>query len=242
MTQHPTPQRLFDAMDATWAPFAMHKAGPFSLREGRGGGQRVSAANLTDEGFEAGDIDLAEDGMKRLGQRSLFQVRPQDQELDAELARRGYQIVDPVTLYVGETAAIGAMDQRPESLVSGPFGLEMMAKAWAKGGIERARIDVMDRVAGAKRYMLLRHDNRPAGAGFVAADGDVAMLHALEVSPIARRQGIGRTATAYAGQWAGEQGARWLALATVKENAGACALYESMGFEAVAAYHYRRAP
>lgn len=242
MTEQPTLQRLFDTMDATWAPFAMHREGRFLLREGQGGGQRVSAASLTGEGFDNADIEQAEAGMARLGQRSLFQLRPQDQELDAALAQRGYQIVDPVTLYVAETAALGRMDQRPESVLSGPIALEMMAKAWAKGGIERARIDVMNRVAVAKRYMLLRYDNRPAGAGFVAVNGDVAMLHALEVSPKARRQGIGRTATAFAGQWAGEQGAAWLALATVKENTGACALYESMGFEARTAYHYRRGP
>ncbi len=242
MTQHPSPQKLFDAMDATWAPFKTQRAGAFLLREGRGGGQRVSAASLSADGFKPSEIDLAEAAMTKLGQRSLFQLRPQDTELDAALKERGYEIVDPVTLYVAQTAALSRLDQRPESVLSGPMALEMMAKVWAKGGIERARIDVMDRVKAAKRYLLLRYDNRPCGAGFVAVDGDVAMLHALEVAPIARRHGIGRTATAFAGQWAGEQGATWLALATVKENTGACALYESMGFEAAAAYHYRRAP
>jgi len=241
MTQQPTTQDLFDAMDTTWAPFATHDAGPFLLREGRGGGQRVSAASLSGDGFESFDIDKAADEMAKLGQQSLFQVRPEQNRLDEALASRGYSIVDPVTLYVAKTVELAKLPQRPESLLSGPIALEMMARIWARGGISRERIDVMDRVKTAKRYMLLRFDNHAAGAGFVAKDGDIAMLHALEVAPIARRQGIGNTATAFAGQWAAEQGATWLALATVKDNAAACALYENMGFVAVTSYHYRRA-
>ena len=45
---------LFAAIDATWPPATMTQAGPWTIREGKGGGQRVSAASTEAEVTEAG--------------------------------------------------------------------------------------------------------------------------------------------------------------------------------------------
>ena len=44
-----TPATLQAAMDATWPAAAMHRAGPWMLRNGAGGGKRVSAATAEAE-------------------------------------------------------------------------------------------------------------------------------------------------------------------------------------------------
>lgn len=238
MTQ-PDPKALFSALDATWAPQSMSRSGPFMLRDGKEGGKRVSAASLEAAHFSPADIDLAEDGMREFQQTPLFQLRQEDEAFDAALAARGYTLIDPVTIYCAPTSRIAAHGVPDETVLNGPVALELMAEIWASGGIPRPRIDVMNRVRAPKTYMLLRHDNRGCGCGFVAAQDDIAMLHALEVAPHVRRKGLARAATAFAAVWAQEQGANWLALATVKENAAACALYEGMGFTPAANYHYR---
>ena len=67
------------------------------------------------------------------------------------------------------------------------------------------------------------------------------MLHALEVAPFARRQGLGARMTAAAAHWAHAQGAETLALAVTRANASARALYGRLGLAEVDSYHYRAA-
>lgn len=242
MTNPPDTQTLFSAMDATWAPRALHNAGPFLLRDGQGGGKRVSAASTAASTIHDADIDTAETGMKALGQTPLFQLRPEDKALDETLARRGYDLIDPVTFYARQTADLAGLEIPKDTLLQGSYALAIMASLWATGGIGPARLAVMDRVAAPKRYLLLRHANQPRGCAFIAASGNMAMIHALEVLPSARRAGLGRAATQFAARWAAKQNAEWLALACLTDNSAACALYESLGFTAISHYHYRQAP
>ena len=55
------------------------------------------------------------------------------------------------------------------------------------------------------------------------------MLHALEVAPFARRQGLGRGMTRAVAAWALAAGAATLALAVTRANAPARALYDRLG-------------
>jgi len=66
------------------------------------------------------------------------------------------------------------------------------------------------------------------------------MLHALEVSPNARRKGLGRAMTAAAATWAAEQGADTFTLVAVSSNQAACGLYRRLGMAESGKYHYRR--
>ena len=78
---------LFAVIDATWPAAALHRAGAFVVREGRGGGKRVSAASAEGPWTEA-DIDAAIATHARLHQPALFMIRPGDAALDAALAAR----------------------------------------------------------------------------------------------------------------------------------------------------------
>ena len=66
------------AMEATWPPQALHRAGPWAVRQGAGGGKRVSAASPVGD-WRADDIALAEQAQAGLGQDSLFVIWPWDQ-------------------------------------------------------------------------------------------------------------------------------------------------------------------
>nr|WP_279578098.1 GNAT family N-acetyltransferase [Paracoccus versutus] len=80
--------------------------------------------------------------------------------------------------------------------------------------------------------------DRAAGAAFVALDGPVAMIHAIEVVPALRRQGVAGWLIRMAATWAEVQGATRLALAVGRANAGARAAYDRLGFAELGGYGY----
>ncbi len=235
----PSEKTLFAAMDATWPGTEICLRAGWRLRRGAGGGKRVSAATLEVAGA---DIVVAETAMRAWDQAPLFMLRRQDGELDRDLAARGYDVVDPVVLYAAAAPALAAQLDPQIMAIEADFPVASMAALWAKGGIGPARLAVMARTAGPSIYLLVRANDRPAGVGFVALTGDIAMLHAVEVSAESRRQGVGQAVTAAAARWALGRGATTLALATTRENEAANALYSAMGLAQVGGYHYRLEP
>ena len=66
------------------------------------------------------------------------------------------------------------------------------------------------------------------------------MVHALEILPHQRRQGLGRWMMRGAAIWAAEQGAQTMAVLCTCDNAGANALYCGLGMDPAGGYHYRQ--
>ncbi|WP_309668310.1 hypothetical protein [Tabrizicola sp.] len=89
-----TPATLARIMEDTWPAAWVWPCGPFSLRDGAGGGKRVSAASC-DGVWSDGDLAAAEAEMAV----PLFLIRAGDSALDLALAARGDRIVDPVVAY-----------------------------------------------------------------------------------------------------------------------------------------------
>lgn len=232
-----TPEALAEAMEATWPPRHSRRVGPWRIREGAGGGQRVSAASAESDWQEA-DIAQAEASMEALGQGRLWVLRAGEARLDAALAARGYRRHDPVVAYAAPVAAL-AGEVSPMAAFAHWPPLAIARDLWAEGGIGPARIAVMERVIGPKTAILGRTQDTPSGVAFVALHGDTAMLHALEVRPDLRRQGSARNILCAAANWAQDQGAARLALVVTEQNAAARALYERLGMIAVGHYHYR---
>ena len=228
-----TPETLAGVMEATWPPLRRWRVGPFTLRDGARGGKRVSAADCAGPFTEA-DLQRAEAAMLQ----PLMLIRAGDDALDAALDGRGWQVVDPVVAYA---APVKDLTAELPSLAAFPHWppLEIARTIWAEGGIGPDRIAVMDRVTGPKAALLSRCGDRPAGVAFVACLGTEAMLHALEVRPDQRRQGIGRTLLCAAANWAASQGALRLSLVVTRQNAAARALYARLGMGVVGQYHYR---
>lgn len=236
----PATGRLMAAIDATWPPAAFRAVGPWLLRRGAGGGQRVSAASLEDAATAAAaELAPAEAGMRGWGQVPLFRITPEQDALDAALDAAGYAVKDPVALYAAPVGVLA--DGRDETVtvfrVATP--LAIVDEIWDAGGIGPGRRAVMTRPAGPRVTLLARAQDRPVGAAFVAVDGEIGMIHAIEVARDHRRKGGGEILLRGAASFAAEAGATWLALAVTDANTPARALYRKLGMDEAGHYHYR---
>ncbi|MEE9454621.1 MAG: GNAT family N-acetyltransferase [Paracoccaceae bacterium] len=236
----PSADRLYAVIDTTWPAASMQEIGPFTLRRGAGGGQRVSAASLREDHFTPQDIETVEQAMDAITQPRLFMLRDQDQALGSALADRGYFIKDPVTLFAAPSAKLAALDPKGLVAIDAPEPLAVMVEIWQKGGIGAGRLHVMRRAPAPKACFLGRIMDQPAGAMYVGCDHDIAMLHALEVTPNMRRLGLGRQMMGAAGAWGLRNGAATFSLAVLTSNTAACGLYRSLGMVEVGRYHYRK--
>ncbi|MFN3936345.1 MAG: GNAT family N-acetyltransferase [Gemmobacter sp.] len=232
----PSSADLFAALEATWPAAAVRREGDWLIRDGQGGGKRVSAATAAGPGATA-QIGAMESAQAALGQPSLVMIRPGDGALDTALADRGYRRVDPTVLL-----AIAAGSLRPPAPMTTfpvwpPF--QVIRDLWAEAGIGPARQAVMERSSDPRCAIMGRAQDRVAGAGFVAVARRIAMMHALEVRPDFRRQGTADNIMRRACIWAQDHAADWLCVAVTEANTAARALYASLGLRAVDNYHYR---
>ncbi len=241
MTSEITAHTLYDVIDGTWPAAATHSCGCFTLRDGQGGGKRVSAATLNGD-LVLDDIAAAEAGMRVLNQQPLFQIREGDTELDMALETRGYEVVDPVIMYAIPAKELAT--ERPPRTAAIPAWepLQIMKEIWAEGGIGPARLEVMNRATMPKTGFVSRWQDKPAGASFLGLHNGIGMVHALEILPFQRRQGVARFLMHRAAFWALENGGTHLAVICTKANAAANRLYSSLGMTVVGEYHYRCKP
>ena len=236
----PTSHRLYDVNDATWPPVDMHGVGPFAIRRGGGGGQRVSSTSLWQEHFSEADIDAAEQAMEAMGQPRLFMIRDNDQILDKSLEARGYFVKDPVTLFAGPSARLVKHDPKGLVAIDASEPMAVMAEIWETGGIGAGRLDVMRRANGPKTCFLGRTDDQPAGVAYVGCHNDISMMHALEILPDMRRKGLALQMMGAMGAWSLRNGADTFSLVVLTENDAACGLYEKLGMVKIGQYHYRK--
>lgn len=233
-----TDPKYYAVVEATWPTAVTRSLGPVTLREGQGGGSRVSAASVEGAASEA-EIDAAEQAMQAMGQDCLFMIHDGQDVLDAQLAARGYAVKDPVNLWLCPIEKLTDIEIPRVTTFALWSPLEIQREIWIAGGIGPERQAIMDRVTGPKVALLGRYDDKPAGAGFVAVHDGVAMVHALEILPHQRRHGMGAWMMRQAAIWAAENDAHEMAVLCTKENAGANGLYASLGMTNSGQYHYR---
>jgi GNAT superfamily N-acetyltransferase len=229
----PDSVRLLRALDATWAPAEMVQAEGWTVRRGLGGGNRVSAAS------GSGEVRIAVEALANMGQAPLFQLRPGQDDLDAELETDGYRMHEPVVFYAAPVSDMVGTQSHMAAAYRCHCRPAIMEEIWAAGGIGPERLAIMDRVEAPKQLLLSRAGDRPAGTAFVAVDDEIAMIHAIEVLPQYRRKGSAILLLEVAARFASEHGAQWLTLAVTRANTGARALYEKLGMTECGAYHYR---
>lgn len=229
---------LFEVIDATWPAASTREAGGFLVREGRGGGSRVSCASL-EAPLEHADLDAAIAAHKALDQQPKFIIRPGEEALDAALAERGFELFDPVVIYAAPLARLSAEVPPVTAFAHWP-PLAITREVWSESEIGAGRQAVAERASAPKAAILGRTQDRAAGAAFVGIHAGTAMLHALAVLPEFRRKGLARNIMAEAVRWAAGEGAETLALVVRRKNEAANALYRAIGMEAACYYHYRR--
>ncbi len=228
--------RLYAAIEGTWPPASTVEVDGWTLRDGAGGGKRVSAATRAKPGAV---IDTAEMVMRAAGERSLFMIRDGEDDLDAALQARGYDVVDPVNLYCCPVAQLTDIPIPKVTTFAVWEPLAIMEEIWAKGGIDAARLEVMNR-AKVKTGILGRWSEKPSGVAFAAIHDNICMVHAVEILPHQRRQGVAGWMMRRAAFWAQEHGAHYFAVLCVADNGPANALYKALGLTRVGQYHYRQ--
>lgn len=234
----PSVDEIIEVCEATWPPAATRKLGAWVIRDGAGGGKRVSAATENWPTTEA-DLPAAEQAMRAQGMAPLFQIRHGDEHLDKMLEQHGYHIIDPVNIWAIEVAELTREKLPPVAAFSIWPMLSIMHELWEAGGIGQTRRNVMERADCPKTGLLARTDDKPAGVGFVGLHKDIAMVHALHVDERLRRQGTGRNLLKQAAHWAEQKGAKYLSLIVTQGNHAANPLYADLGMQLVGHYHYR---
>ena len=235
----PDVQTLYQVIEGTWPAAALRDDGPWVIRDGQGGGKRVSAATANRR-VSAAEVAIAEEAMRELGQAPLVMVRHDEDELDVALAALGYEIVDPVNLYVGPVDLL-TQECPPRTAAFAIWEpLAIQLDIWSRGGIDAGRIAVMQRATGPKTALFGRDDNRPAATGFACIHAGIAMMHALEVLPCHRRRNMARFLMQETAFWARDEGATHVSAVCTQANSAANALYASLGMVCVGHYHYRQ--
>lgn len=233
---------LVPVLERSWPPAQTYSNGPFVVKDPDGGGNRVSAARLastSDESVSASDLDAAEAQMEKQGRKPLFMVLDNQTTLNAALDTRDYVTRDHTIAMVIRAADLAATPPPVTAFSIWP-PLAIQTEIWEVGGIDAARRAVMERAVHCTKTSLFgRILDKPAGAAYIGLLHDASMLHALEVAPIARRQGLAAHMMRLAAQWTVENGAEWLSILVTQQNVAAQGLYTSLGMKPVGSYVYR---
>ena len=234
-----TGAEVFAAVATTWPPATAERVGDFMVPQADAGGNRVSAARLFDATRIAGaELLQAEATMTAQGRAPLFQVLDHQTPLSAALDQRGYITRDATDILVIEAETLAAVPP-PVTVVGVWPPLAIRVELWDAAGSGAPRRAGMARADGPKTSFFGRINDKPAGAAYVGIHDDIAMLHALEVAPGARRRGLAAIMMRAAADWAQNNGATWLSVLVTQENESAQALYASLGLRRVGTYVYR---
>ena len=169
--------------------------------------------------------------------------------LDALLAARGYAAIATTRVMATDVDAVGSLDAESHdgmTLHLAEHPDDDWLAGWldvkaAAGGVDPtvARAVVTGSTA---LYLTARDAAGTAGVVRAGLAGDWVGLSCLMIAPRARRRGLARRLSAAALDEAGKHGATRAFLQVEAANAGAAALYESLGFAVVDEYRYRERP
>jgi GNAT superfamily N-acetyltransferase len=183
-----------------------------------------------------------------LGQPSIFQIcaAAQPPDLDGMLAARGYRTDAPTNV---QTAPIRHLLQTLPPLRHFPhFAVEVSEKFdedWfalychseaVSGDAAATRRSILQRIAPAHGFALLRVDGAPAAVGLGVTEQGWLGIFCMATLPPYRRQGAGSALLRTLAIWAELYGAQQAYLQVMQNNAPAQQLYAKVGF--VTAYHY----
>ncbi len=217
--------------------------GGWQLRAGSGGYNR---ANSVWPGRFSGRVSL-EDAIDRVEtfycERRLtprFQVldiaRPDG--LDAELERRGYAR----DLACSDmTKPIGGGAMPADTAITGDAAGDWLDLYRGEQEPKRAAELplILPRLAPRRGFIVCRRERIPAGAALVSRIGEDVAVDCVVSKAQFRRTGVARSLLRAAEAWAEREGGRRMLLSVVDGNASAVALYASLGYRKLAAYHYR---
>lgn len=233
-----TREEIESAFEASWPAAEYSESGAFRVGRGMGGGKRVASARAVASDWRSADIDRAIAVHLGWDQPAIFRVLDGEEKLASALQSRGFHGHTRTRMMMASVSALTDLAVPPVTSFAVWPPLAIQQELWSEQGIGRERQAVMARVRLPKAALLGRIDDRAAAVGFIAAAGDIAVLHALEVLPAMRRKGLAGWMMREAAFWAEANGAKSILLAVTAENKPAVALYQKLGFSEVSAYRY----
>ncbi|MBL8697339.1 MAG: GNAT family N-acetyltransferase [Alphaproteobacteria bacterium] len=180
------------------------------------------------------------------GQRAIFRVTPlAPPSLDAELAKRGYILLDESIVMLAPRIEARAPD--PDFAVE-----DRPAPGWLAGYAAASAIDagalalmkaMLERIPPPAGFgSVSGTDGRPLAVGMAAVERGQVGLFDIVTAREARRRGLARHLVQGLLAWARTQGATSAYLQVVAANEPARRLYSGLGFVPAYGYHYRIAP
>ena len=252
-----------DAEVGSWRPLQVDTVGGWTIGRSAGFTRRANSvvpAGAVDDLPAA--LERAEALYRAAGLPCVVRVcaAAQPADLDGVLAVRGYRAVARTDLMVRAVDGAGPAGRRAAAFdgaasVAGAgtgAGFQVSDRPdddWLAGWLAvkastRAQEDVVRTacrvVTGSPAdYLTLRDAQGVVGVVRAATVGAWGAVSCLAVAPRARRRGVASTLTEAALERVRARGASWAFVQVEQTNAPARSLYEGLGFERVAAYHYR---
>lgn len=174
---------------------------------------------------------------------TIFKVTSAHEELDAELALRGYEKLDLSSVQMVELASFLHFYDTDVRLYGGPT--EEWLNAFCRFGKVRYSKkplieDMFASMPGPAAFALLKEGRTVVAVGMAVAIMDHLVLFDICTHPEHRRKGYARRVVSTLLRWGQEGGTVLALLQVVADNEPAIQLYEDFGFTEQYRYWYRR--
>lgn len=244
----PEPGLLDRLADRGWPALERAPLDDWTLRAADGVTNRANSVLTAGEVADLpGAVEAAERWYAERGLPAVFQVSPATPAaLARELARRDYREHSATAILVAERAHV-ARAAASEPADAGAFEVSTSPPPgwldtwWAVdgrgGAAERATV-VRILAGGPALYAWAGPAEAPDAVARLALADDWGGLYAVATLPAARRRGLARALAAALAARAGDHGVDRLWLQVLADNAGAIALYASLGFVPASGYSY----
>jgi GNAT superfamily N-acetyltransferase len=221
-----------------WTLRAAYEGDPAALPEGAVRAGFTRRANSVLVGADAGmPLDEALAAVVAwYGERRLtpwLQV-PDGSPYAAAIEERGWVREADSVLRTAPLAPLTGLAPDTAVTLSRTAGEEWIAAYHRTGGLSRVALEV---VSGGPSVWFA---TLPGAIGRVVVDGPWALFGAVEVAPEQRRRGLATAIMGALARRAYDEGATAACLQVERDNEGAGALYDRLGFTDHHGYHYRR--
>ncbi|HST66587.1 MAG TPA: GNAT family N-acetyltransferase, partial [Mycobacteriales bacterium] len=170
---------------------------------------------------------------------------PARELLDGALTARGWRSYNPTAVLTADLEVLLRRlppVQLPVTIEPAP-GPDWLGLYHYRGGTELPPV-ARALLAGAREpgFAVLRDGGRPVAIARGSVDEGWVGVTAVEVDPGHRRRGLGTAVMRAILDWGHQRGATSAYLQVAEDNAGALALYDTLGFARHHGYHYTVAP